>query len=154
MKDGKETVELPANCGECLFYHPDADRRHEGRCHRHAPGPGEHPEEVPEWPRVREGDVCGDGALPDEDAPLYAECGGCVYWHQFPIGHKPSRPHGKAPEWWAAAGLCRRSAPSPGREKPRHPVEWPVTHAATGCGHGAAPAPETLTAALAEMTAD
>lgn len=154
MNKGKETVELPANCGECLFYHPESAARNEGHCHRHAPGPGDHQEEVPTWPRVREGDVCGDGALPDEEAPFHAECGGCVYWHPFPAGFKPIRLQGKTPDWWTETGLCRRWAPSPSREARRHPVEWPVVHARDGCGDGAAPAPETLTGAVAEMAAD
>lgn len=150
MSGGKETTELPNNCGECLFFRPDR----EGACHRHAPGPGEHKEEVPHWPRVWPDDVCGDGALPDDETPAHIDCHACVYWHRLRPDFKPIRLQGRSPEWWAEAGLCRRRAPSPLREKARHPVAWPCTHAQDGCGDGAAPAPETLTAALAEMATD
>lgn len=147
---GERTVELPASCSECLFYR--ADR--EGECHRHAPNPGEHKEEVPWWPRVWPDDLCGNGALPDDETPAHIDCHACVYWHRLPPGFERIRPQGRSDQWWAEAGLCRRSSPSPSREKLRHPVNWPITHSADGCGEGAAPAPETLTGALTLMAVD
>lgn len=146
---GERAVELPSACSECLFFRPDR----ENRCHRHAPGPGEQREEVPHWPQVRPDDLCGDGVLPDDDTPAHIDCGTCVYWYRLPAGFKPIRLQGRTPQWWTETGLCRRSSPSPSREKSRHPVEWPIVHAQDGCGDGSAPAPETMTDALAEMEA-
>lgn len=89
------------------------------------------------WPKVRESDRCGDGAvLSDGSGPGVVQCQACIHWLQ-PQGEpvKPDYRKGLPVEWWAASGYCTRRAPSPSADDDRK-VFWRVTHADDACGDG------------------
>ena len=122
---------LPDDCGACLYW-----QEPHGLCQRHAPGPGQHKQEVAFWPATQRTDRCGSGSDGDDQEAARVACGRCIHWHQ-PGGRPlpPAERRGIAPDWWQESGFCTRYAPSPGSLRGQATF-WRVTHASDGCGDG------------------
>lgn len=87
---------LPDDCGTCLYWQEPG-----GLCQRHAPGPGQHRQEIAFWPVTARTDRCGSGSDGDDPEAARVACGRCIHWHQ-PGGEPmpPAERRGIAPDGW------------------------------------------------------
>lgn len=125
---------LPAACAVCIF---SVAEGRGARCHRHAPGTDDEPEELTIWPKVKLTDRCGSGSdTVDKDNAL-TRCGTCIHWLHPDDGLAPMVRQGRSVEWWKGAGICTRFAPGTVREEESEAF-WRVTSSDDGCGDGEA----------------
>ena len=117
-------------CAGCRFFD---QRGSNGRCRRHAPGPGNQPFAAARWPETHAADGCGDGEPRDhstaEDRTL---CRVCIFWHRPGVGIDPAQRGDHLRAWWHEAGYCRRYAPRPDVDI-GHRAFWVITHGDEHC---------------------
>lgn len=120
-------------CDSCAFWR--RMEREGGSCHRRAPSTSSSGDEVAHWPRTHADDACGEWS---PDRPIATlSCGDCVHWRHPKQGIIPLDRKDQLQDWWAHAGHCIRTAPSPDAQ-PGNRAFWRATHESDGCYDGEA----------------